>query len=43
VYPTDLVQLQVREGGANGKAGDAMHDLGEDGTHERPVAMERES
>jgi len=42
VYPTDLVQLEVREGSANGKAGDAMNGNREDAL-ERPVAVERES
>jgi amidophosphoribosyltransferase len=40
VYPTDLVQLEVREGGANGKAG--AENNNED-VIERPVAVERES
>jgi amidophosphoribosyltransferase len=35
VYPTDLVQLEVREGGTNGKVADAV-------TPERPVAVEYE-
>src|SRR2546423_522322 len=42
VYPTDLVQLEVREGSANGKAGDAMNGNSEDAV-ERPVVVERES
>ena len=44
VYPTDLVQLEVRESNANGKAGDSMKgNLNEDAAAERPVAVERES
>jgi amidophosphoribosyltransferase len=42
VYPTDLVQLEVREGAANGKASDSINgNANEDA--ERPVAVERES
>jgi amidophosphoribosyltransferase len=44
VYPTDLVQLEVREGSASGKAGDAMNgNRGEDAATERPVTVEHES
>jgi amidophosphoribosyltransferase len=37
VYPTDLVQLEVREGSANGKS------LKEEASIERPVTVEHES
>ncbi len=44
VYPTDLVQLQVRENHASGKIGEAMSgDSGEDKNREHPVAVEHES
>ncbi len=44
VYPTDLVQLQVRENHASGKIGEAMSgDPGEDKNREHPVAVEHES
>jgi amidophosphoribosyltransferase len=44
VYPTDLVQLEVREGSANSKANDAANGhQGEDATTERPVTVEHES
>jgi glutamine phosphoribosylpyrophosphate amidotransferase len=46
VYPTDLVQLEVREGGtsANGKANDAANgNQHEDATTERPVTVQHES
>jgi amidophosphoribosyltransferase len=44
VYPTDLVQLEVREGSANGKAGDIMNDDRDNNTAaEPPVAVQRES
>jgi len=44
VYPTDLVQLQVRENHASGKIGEAMGgDSGEDKNREHPVAVEHES
>jgi amidophosphoribosyltransferase len=44
VYPTDLVQLEVREGSANGKATDATNgNASEDATTERPVTVEHES
>jgi len=44
VYPTDLVQLEVREGGANGKYGDGRNGKSVDAvTSERPVAVEHES
>jgi amidophosphoribosyltransferase len=44
VYPTDLVQLEVREGSANGKAGDTMNDDRDNNTAaEPPVAVQRES
>jgi amidophosphoribosyltransferase len=43
-YPTDLVQLEVRERGSNGKAG---HNVERDGSDEvsmvRPVAVEHET
>jgi amidophosphoribosyltransferase len=42
VYPTDLVQLEVRNGIAGSKQGDAMiHDS--EGSNEHPVAVEHES
>jgi amidophosphoribosyltransferase len=41
VYPTDLVQLEVRNGIANGRKGEAMiHDR--EGSNEHPVAVEHE-
>ena len=44
VYPTDLVQLEVREGSANGKTADARQsNFKEDGAIERPVTVEHES
>jgi len=44
VYPTDLVQLEVREGCANGKASEALQsNFKEDGASERPVTVEHES
>jgi amidophosphoribosyltransferase len=44
VYPTDLVQLEVREGGANGKCGDGRNATSVDAvTSQRPVAVEHES
>jgi amidophosphoribosyltransferase len=46
VYPTDLVQLEVREGSAsaNGKATDATNgNPSDDATTERPVTVEHES
>jgi amidophosphoribosyltransferase len=44
VYPTDLVQLEVREGGTNGKAGDGKNGKTVDTmTSERPVTVEHES
>ena len=44
VYPTDLVQLEVREGSANGKTDDARQsNFKEDGAIERPVTVEHES
>src|SRR6202049_3076340 len=44
VYPTDLVQLEVREGSANGKTADARQsNFKEDGATERPVTVEHES
>jgi amidophosphoribosyltransferase len=44
VYPTDLVQLEVREGGYNGKTPDAMSSISsEDAGVPRPVAVEHES
>src|ERR1700676_203955 len=43
-YPTDLVQLEVREGGSNGKAGHHAEDMGSDeASMVRPVSVERES
>jgi len=43
VYPTDLVQLEVRESGRNGKAGDEMNLREEEAAPvERPVAVEHE-
>ncbi len=44
VYPTDLVQLEVREGGTNGKFGDGRNGKSVDAvTSQRPVAVEHES
>jgi amidophosphoribosyltransferase len=44
VYPTDLVQLEVRESGANGKCGDGRNATSVDAvTSQRPVAVEHES
>ena len=44
VYPTDLVQLEVREGGANSKtAGALQSNFKEDATIERPVTVEHDS
>jgi amidophosphoribosyltransferase len=44
VYPTDLVQLEVREGSANSKTADARQsNFKEDGASERPVTVEHES
>jgi len=44
VYPTDLVQLEVREGGANGKAPEAIRSNFKEGAAiERPVTVEHES
>src|SRR6266403_2003289 len=44
VYPTDLVQLEVREGAPNGKSGEATPGNGsESAPAERPVVVERES
>jgi amidophosphoribosyltransferase len=43
VYPTDLVQLEVREGNGNGTLGIGMRDTSEDSPRtERPVTVERE-
>jgi amidophosphoribosyltransferase len=42
VYPTDLVQLEVRNGISSGKQGEAMINDGE-GSNEHPVAVEHES
>src|ERR1700737_608319 len=40
VYPTDLVQLEVREGSASGKTADARQsNFKEDGAIERPVTV----
>jgi amidophosphoribosyltransferase len=42
-YPTDLVQLEVRESAPNGKTGEATDSNGsEPAPAERPVAVERE-
>jgi amidophosphoribosyltransferase len=42
-YPTDLVQLEVREGSGNGTLGIGMNDTSEDRARvERPVTVERE-
>jgi hypothetical protein len=41
VYPTDLVQLEVRNDIASGKKGEAMINDGE-GSNEHPVAVEHE-
>jgi hypothetical protein len=44
VYPTDLVQLEVREGGANGKFGEGRNAKSVDAVaSQRPVAVEHES
>ena len=44
VYPTDLVQLEVREGSGNGKAGHGVEEHENDeGSAAKPVAVERES
>jgi amidophosphoribosyltransferase len=44
VYPTDLVQLEVRESASNGKSAGHLHENGsEPGSAERPVVVERES
>src|SRR6202162_1523658 len=44
VYPTDLVQLEVRESASNGKSGEAPPGNGsEPAPAERPVVVERES
>jgi amidophosphoribosyltransferase len=44
VYPTDLVQLEVRENAANGKSGEAIQGNGmESASAERPVVVEHES
>jgi amidophosphoribosyltransferase len=43
-YPTDLVQLEVREAASNGKSGESNHgDSNEPAPAERPVVVERES
>jgi amidophosphoribosyltransferase len=43
VYPTDLVQLEVRESGRNGKATDGINGQKDDAAPaERPVAVEHE-
>jgi amidophosphoribosyltransferase len=42
VYPTDLVQLEVREGSSNGKAVDPMNVNPEDAAAERPVTVQHE-
>jgi amidophosphoribosyltransferase len=44
VYPTDLVQLEVRESATNGKSSETTHGNGsESASAERPVVVERES
>jgi amidophosphoribosyltransferase len=44
VYPTDLVQLEVREGASNGKSGEATPGNGsESAPAERPVVVQRDS
>jgi amidophosphoribosyltransferase len=43
VYPTDLVQLEVRNGIASSKTGDAMNGNPSEGANEHPVAVEHES
>jgi amidophosphoribosyltransferase len=43
VYPTDLVQLEVREGCTNGKPEAMQSNFKEDGASERPVTVEHES
>ncbi|HEY4817420.1 MAG TPA: amidophosphoribosyltransferase [Candidatus Acidoferrum sp.] len=42
VYPTDLVQLEVRNGMASSKTGDAMNGNPSEGSNEHPVAVEHE-
>src|SRR5271168_708297 len=43
VYPTDLVQLEVREGNGNGTLGIGMRDTSDESPRtERPVTVERE-
>jgi amidophosphoribosyltransferase len=43
VYPTDLVQLEVRNGMASSKTGDAMNGNPSEALNEHPVAVEHES
>jgi amidophosphoribosyltransferase len=43
VYPTDLVQLEVRNGTAAGKPGDAMNGNASEAPIEHPVTVEHES
>jgi amidophosphoribosyltransferase len=44
VYPTDLVQLEVRQKGANGKSGESIQSNGRESVSaERPVVVEHES
>jgi len=44
VYPTDLVQLEVRESASNAKSGEAPDSNGNEPVPtERPVVVERES
>jgi amidophosphoribosyltransferase len=43
VYPTDLVQLEVRSGTTAGKAGDATNGNASEGPIEHPVTVEHES
>jgi amidophosphoribosyltransferase len=42
VYPTDLVQLEVRNGMASSKTGDAMNGNPREGSNEHTVAVEHE-
>jgi hypothetical protein len=43
VYPTDLVQLEVRKGIASSKTGDIMNGSASEGSSEYPVTVEHES
>jgi hypothetical protein len=42
VYPTDLVQLEVRAGRGNGVVGDLNGNSADEIAIERPVVVERE-